>query len=423
MVNLKHLESVVLTEQRGHMHTLIKNVLYSQFREEQPTEWIQNSKNVDRVNPHDWNPKNYEQIGAQLDKCRRVMFPTRQELVGMMLWLLKTITKMYDEAKGLRLFDDDPNWPTEQFAELGEYAEDNIKQLQHHYKPERPIVADANFAKYGGGIQQVKMLLDLLAQFDMQPQHLELVMVPDQTLESMIDTVHHLHNIRQRVASGPYKTCGWSYLLWIEDFVGDAGMYPGVAMRDPFLKVIDDTLYCNPPMGTDGQRRNESGDNPYLSCPSFSFALDSESVCTGIAKIMIAYNLFGFTELWFTDYRNISWSDLKFHKEEVYGRCNQVERGVILDTRMFFQFLDDINALLGLEPRYAQEEEEELLEREGVEDPSAPPTGNIRSDPNRAVIPVEKPTRSYEEERLGADLWKYLVIGLGVVGIGVMVTD
>ena len=89
---------------------------------------------------------------------------------------------------------------------------------------------------------------------------------------------------------------------------------------------------------------------------------------------------------------------------------------------MFFQFIDDVNALLGLEARYAQEEEEELLEREGVEDPSAPPTGNVRSDPNKAVIPVGKPTRSYESEE-GSDLWKYLVVGLGVVGIGVMVTD
>ena len=191
-------------------------------------------------------------------------------------------------------------------------------------------------------------------------------------------------------------------------------------MRDPYVKMIDDTLYCNPPMGTVGQRRDESGDNPYLSAPDFSFALESEPVCRAVGKIMVAYNLFGFAELWFSDYRTDSWQELNFHKTEVVGRCSSVGDGTILGTTMFYRFLDDMNTALGLEPRYDRREEMEPVLREGVEDVGTTPTGNVESDPAKAIVPVGK--AKYEGEE-GSELWKYLVIGLGVVGIGVMVTD
>jgi len=120
MANLKHLEEVVLLPERPYLHTVVRNTLYSLYRESATLEWMQNPDNVERVNLPTMRLTNYNHFGEQLEKCRKILFPSRQDLIGMMLWLLKAATKMWTEGKSLKLFDDEPQWAVEAFAELGE---------------------------------------------------------------------------------------------------------------------------------------------------------------------------------------------------------------------------------------------------------------------------------------------------------------
>ena len=110
MANLKHLEEVVLLPERPYLHTVVRNTLYSLYRESATLEWMQNPDNVERVNLPTMRLTNYNHFGEQLEKCRKILFPSRQDLIGMMLWLLKAATKMWTEGKSLKLFDDEPQW-------------------------------------------------------------------------------------------------------------------------------------------------------------------------------------------------------------------------------------------------------------------------------------------------------------------------
>ena len=120
-------------------------------------------------------------------------------------------------GKALKLFDDEPQWAVEAFAELGEDAESNVQDLTRHYQPSKPIKADPNFAKYGGGVQQVKILLDFMNLFPLEREHLDLVMAKDSTFDSLIDIIADLHHRKQQVQAGPYQSvniCCGSTTWW-----------------------------------------------------------------------------------------------------------------------------------------------------------------------------------------------------------------
>ena len=372
MANLRHLEEVVLLEERPYLHTVVRNTLYSLYRESATLEWMQNPDNLQRVNLPTMRLSNYNHFGEQLEKCRKILFPSRQDLIGMMLWLLKAATKMWTEGKALKLFDDEPQWAVEAFAELGEYAEANIQDLTRHFQPSKAIQADPNFAKYGGGVQQVKMLLDFMNLFPLEREHLDLVMAKDSTFDSLIDIIADLHHRKQQVQAGPYQSVNWTYLLWIDDMVGHTPA-PAVPMQDPYIKVVDDTFRVNPPIGTEGQRRDEGGENPYIVVQDFTDALSDGMVAKEIAKVMIAYNLFDFANVWFKDYYEQAWSKLNFHSKETLPRCQTIGYRTELSRENFFSFVRDMNTLLGLEPRHYDEEELEPPLREGVPDHAAPP--------------------------------------------------
>ena len=258
------------------------------------------------------------------------------------------------------------------------------------------------------------MLIDYLNLFDVKRDHMELVMQENNTIDSMVNVMQDLHSRKQRVESGPYDSVSWSYLLWVNDFVGMFGSYPSVPMKDPYIKLVDDAFYCNPPMGTQGARRSEAGDNPYLMVSGFGEQLDSSPTCAKlVGKVMVAYNLFDFAKAWFSEYYETAWSDLEFSKDEVKGRCGTIGYNSSLSVDMFYTFLDDMNTVLGQKPRFEREEPEATVMRNGAED--------VGVEPVKEAAPTARGKAKATEE--GDSIWKYFAVGLGVVGIGVMVSD
>ena len=89
MVNLEHLEPVVCLPNRGYLHTALRNLLYSDFREGSITDYLKNADNLQNINRKGFSVSDYDQMGEQMEKCRRLLWPIKADFVALLVFLLQ----------------------------------------------------------------------------------------------------------------------------------------------------------------------------------------------------------------------------------------------------------------------------------------------------------------------------------------------
>jgi len=185
---------------------------------------------------------------------------------------------------------------------------------------------------------------------------------------------------------------------------------PCVPLKDPFIKFVDDTFIVNPPIASDPPRRDESGPKPWVWVPD----LETKGLLTAeLGKLCVAYNLFGMGHYWFSDWFTVPFSNLDIDGGELRGHMETIGyEPVTLTTTHFRNLCRDFAVVLKVDTGDVKEEPlAHVTDKRGV--------------PHLDVPPVREKVKKAVRYEGGEDmpLWKYLAIGLGLVGIGVLVTD
>ena len=411
MVNLEHLEPVVCLPNRGYLHTALRNLLYSDFREGSISDYLKNPDNLQNINRKGFSVSDYNQMGAQMEKCRRLLWPSKPDFVAVLVFLLQNYGEMKLEAEQMGLFESDGDLPNRMNDLLNEKADADSTMMSRHYSPDSDIRPDAALAKYGDGVQMAGCLAELVNMFEFNVSHINQLMAEEGTVAQLINNITALHTMKSRVEAGPYRTVNPLYLLFVDDYCGARDEEPCVPMKDPFIKFVDDTFMVNPPIGTDPPRSNEDGPNPWVWVPE----LETKGLLTAeLGKVCVAYDLFGLARYWFSDWFTVNFDDLEIDSGELRGHMETIGYPpVMLTTTHFRNLCRDFAVVLRSDTGDVKEE-------------SLAPVTDSRGVPHLDVPPVTEKVK--KKVRFAGDsddtpLWKYLAIGLGLAGIGVLVTD
>lgn len=410
MVNLEHLEPVVCLPNRGYLHTALRNLLYSDFREGSITDYLKNADNLQNISRKGFSVSDYDQMGEQMEKCRRLLWPIKADFVALLVFLLQNFGEMKLEAEQMGLFESDGDIPNRMNDLLNEKADADMGMMLKHFSPDSDIRPDANLAKYGDGVQAAACLATLVNMFEFNVSHINQLMAEEGTVAQLINSITALHNMRNRVQPGPFRTANHFYLMFVDDYCGARDEEPCVPLQDPFIKFVDDTFIVNPPIASDPPRRDENGPRPWVWVPE----LETKGLLTAeLGKLCVAYNLFGMGHYWFSDWFTVPFSNLDIDGGELRGHMETIGyEPVMLTTTHFRNLCRDFAVVLKVDTGDVKDEPlAHVTDKRGV--------------PYLDVPPVKEKVKKGTRFEGGDDmpLWKYLAIGLGLIGIGVLVTD
>ena len=348
MVDLQHLEAVSRSEHNPRLNTLLKNVLYSDFRTgaKSVSGMLRDLYSHERINISSLS--NGRDYIKQLDLVRQVMNPSHAEFVDLMRFCLEVMADMLAENNSRNYYAKDQRELVRIYEDVQAAAEADQEHVERIFQksglaksltpdPQRRIAA----------LQLTDLLIQYVNSFSFGHDHIQHLMRPDSTLDLMLRTMEGAETRRRMNGIEEYERVNKNYTLFVDDLTGARNQEANIAIDRVSLSVVNADLTLNPNVEGKGPRKDSRGvDDPYVFVPDF--AQREEPVMTAFVEVCLAYNLFGMTELWFRTYATHRWDQIEYETfdEDMATLFDTKYTHSLLITRdTFFNLQQDLNVV------------------------------------------------------------------------------
>ena len=305
---MQHLEEIARSTTNHRYDTFLKNVLYGRFDEQgrslggilrDPLSW----KGLIRATTA-------ERFIGQLDLVRQAKYPVLSEFVTLLEYSVRVASEMVQEANTRGYFGEDQMEIQRIDARVIKAAQLNTDFVREKFRSDlkAPIRPSAQYKE--GGFQAADMLRQYCQAYDLRHDHIQFLMKPDGCLDVLVTQMQEMESRRIRAGGDqwPQAKVFKNHKLFVTDLTDVRQDEARVLLDNKSMSVVNRNLVLNPSLSGRGPRRDVLGLNPYVSVENFidRFINTHDT----FLDVCLAYNLFGLTEVWFSEFPLERWDQL-----------------------------------------------------------------------------------------------------------------